>query len=103
VNKPINLHYFYPYIHIFYFLFFCFFYFFNWAGPGPAQHIFWGWAQRSPLGLVWAQPARPGHWPKPVTGWAKTDEVRVEWLPACFMHSAKVINLPSHSATIQSN
>jgi len=38
-----------------------------------------------------------------VTGWAKTDEARVEWLPACFMHSAKVINLPSHSTTIQSN
>ena len=35
--------------------------------------------------------------------WAKIDEARVEWLHACIMHSAKVINLPSHSATMHSN
>jgi hypothetical protein len=29
--------------------------------------FFWGLAQFSPWGLGWTQPARPGHWPKPVT------------------------------------
>jgi hypothetical protein len=38
--------------HIFVFYFFIF---------------FLGWAQFSPWGLGWTQPARPGHWPKPVT------------------------------------
>jgi hypothetical protein len=28
--------------------------------------IFLGWAQLSPHGLGSTQPARPGHWPKPV-------------------------------------
>jgi len=40
--------------HIFYFFYFFIFYFL-------------GWAQLSPCVLGWTQPARPGHWPKPVT------------------------------------
>jgi hypothetical protein len=80
------------YFYTFYFLFFIFLFF-----------CFGGWAQLSPKGLGWTQPARPGHWPKPVTGRVKTDEARVEWLHACIMHSAKVINLPSHRATLHSN
>jgi len=38
-------------------IFLFFYFFFN----------FWGWAQLSPHGLGWTQPAQPGHWPKPVT------------------------------------
>jgi len=29
--------------------------------------FFWDWVQHSPRGLGLTQPARPGHWPKPVT------------------------------------
>jgi len=43
-----------------YFIFFIFLYFIFYL-------FFWGWAQLSPHGLGWTQPARPGHWPKPVT------------------------------------
>jgi len=47
------------------------------------------------------QPARPGHWPKPVTRRGPNQqEARVECLKilhAC-MYCAKVINLPSRSA-----
>jgi hypothetical protein len=39
-----------------------FFYFFTFLV------FFLGWVQLSPHGLCWTQPARPGHWPKPVTG-----------------------------------
>jgi hypothetical protein len=66
VNKPINLHYFYPYIHIFLFFLPFIFIFLLYFGPAQ-QNNFWGWAQRSPHGLGWTQPAQPGHWPKPVT------------------------------------
>jgi len=46
------------YFYTFYFLYFLFFYFFIFLGGlGPAQPM-WG--------LGWTQPARPGHWPKPV-------------------------------------
>jgi len=51
--------------------------------------------------LDWAQPARPGHWPKLVTRRGPNQqEARVECLQilhAC-MYCAKVINLPSRSA-----
>jgi hypothetical protein len=47
-------------MHTYIFLFFYFSYFFIF-------YYFGGWAQLSPHGLGWTQPARPGHWPKPVT------------------------------------
>ena len=43
-----------------YFIFFIFLYFIFYL-------FFWGWAQLSPHGLGWTQPARPGQWPKPMT------------------------------------
>jgi hypothetical protein len=58
-----------------YFLFFLFFllfsfYFFNFLffGLGPTQPT---WA-----GLGWTHPARPGHWPKPLTGQISPASVR---------------------------
>jgi len=64
--------------HIFFFSIFLFF----WAGLGPAS------------------PARPLAQASGPAGQSK-QEARVEWLHAC-MHSAKVINLPSHCATLHS-
>jgi hypothetical protein len=47
--------------------FFYFFYFFYFSVFYFLFFIFLGLAQRSPHGLGWTQPARPGQWPKPVT------------------------------------
>jgi hypothetical protein len=65
VNKPINLHYLFLFMHtyFFYFFYFCafyFFYFLGWAGPGPAQHNFFGQGPAQPIGagLNPASPAR---------------------------------------------
>jgi len=78
------------------FLFFCFsiFLIFNFfLGLGLTQPT---WAGLDPAGparsLVQASdPAGPSE-----------QEARVDWLHACIMHSAKVINLPSHRATSHS-
>jgi len=98
VNKPVNLYYFYSCIRIFFYfyifsifiLFYTFLYFLLFfllflliLGLGPAQPT---WAGLSP-----ADPAGPSQ-----------QEARVDWLHMCIMHSAKVINLPSHRATSHS-
>jgi hypothetical protein len=55
-------------------------------------YFFLCWAQLSPHRLGLTQPARPGHWAKPVTRLGPNQqEARMECLHAC-MHSAKVIN-----------
>ena len=87
--------------HFFYFSIFLFFYFFiffifllfMFLGAGPSSaHV--------GAGLDPASPARPGHWPKPVTRLGQTkQEARVGCLHDC-MHCAKVINLPSRSAIL---
>jgi hypothetical protein len=66
-------------MHTYIFLFFYFSYFFYFF-------IFYfllnflGWAQLSPHGLDWTQPAQPGHWPKPVTRLGKgTHHACVHW------------------------
>jgi hypothetical protein len=52
----------------FIFLFFLLYIFLTGRGPArPRKKKIGGWAQRSPHGLGWTQPAQPGHWPKPVT------------------------------------
>jgi len=75
---------------LFYILYFIFFYYW---GLGPAQPT---WAGLSPAGPAQSlaqasDPARPSQ-----------QEARVDWLHACIVHSAKVINLPSHRATSHS-
>jgi len=75
------------------FLFFYFLYFFIFFGLGPAQPTWAGLDPASPArSLVQASdPAGPSQ-----------QEARVDWLHAGIMHSAKVINLPSHRATSHS-
>jgi len=69
---------------------FLFFYFF---GLGPTQPT---WA-----GLDPASPARSLAQASDPVG-PSQQEACVDWLHACIMHSAKVINLPSHRATSHS-
>jgi hypothetical protein len=78
-------------MHIFYF--FYFFYFSVFFGLDPAQPTWAGLDPASPArSLAQASdPVRPSQ-----------QEARVDWLHACIMHSAKVINLPSHRATLHS-
>ena len=63
------------------------FIFFGFFGLGPAQPT---WA-----GLGWTQPARPGHWPKPVTrlgnmkhAWTKSRVQIKEVNPVCLLESS---------------
>jgi len=70
--------------YFFYFFYFSVFYFFIfWAGLDPASPAR-SLAQAS-------DPARPSQ-----------QEARMDWLHTCIMHDAKVINLPSHRATLHS-
>ena len=60
-----------------FFIFYFFLFFFGLGWPGPAYIYFGGWAQLSPYGLGWAQPAQPGHWPKPVARLGKASKKHV--------------------------
>jgi len=55
-------------------------------------YIFLGWVQLGPYGRGWTQPARPGHWPKPVTR-VVTVADRMRELFTHALHSAKVIKI----------
>ena len=77
------MHAYFSIFYIFIFLFFIYIFYFFRAGLGPASPA------RS---LAHASdPAGPSQ-----------QEARVDWLHTCIMHSAKVINLPSHRATLHS-
>jgi len=93
-------------MHTHVFLFLCFFYFLYFFilfiifllfllffGLGPAQPT---WA-----GLSLVGPARSLAQASDPAG-PSQQEARVDWLHACIVHSAKIINLPSHRATSHS-
>ena len=77
------MHAYFSIFYIFLFLFFIYIFYFFRAGLGPASPAR-SLAQAS-------DPAGPSQ-----------QEARVDWLHTCIMHSAKVINLPSHRATLHS-
>jgi len=62
MNKNNKFIFIFLFIHTHIFVFFCFFYFLFFYFLFFYFFIVLGWAQLNPL----AQPARPGHWPKPV-------------------------------------
>jgi hypothetical protein len=75
---------FYFYVFFYFLYFFILFIFF----------IIGGWAQLSGLARSLAQASDPAG--------PSQQKARVDWLHACIVHSAKVINLPSHRATSHS-
>jgi hypothetical protein len=77
------MHAYFSIFYIFLFLFFIYIFYFFRAGLGPASP-----ARSLPQA---SDPAGPSQ-----------QEARVDWLHTCIMHSAKVINLPSHRATLHS-
>jgi hypothetical protein len=72
--------------HIFLFFYFSYFFYFLFFFKK-----IWGWAQLSPHGLDWTQPAQPGHWPKPVTRLGKdTHHACVHWERLIKFHGKSV-------------